>query len=179
MVLHICDLGCCRRGSRVAPAPLDSAQKVQAALQGRQHREAQMALERRALTGADASTSGYPFTCCCDCSLWLCLKDMVLLLLLILVVSERHGVVVTAHLALSENMMLYLLLILAVSERLVLSLPSFWLCLRDIVLSLLLILITAHKGSPSCLCHRWMSRELLSSCIPTCTSHLCSSLGLS
>ena len=48
----------CRRGSRVAPAPLDSAQKVQAALQARQHREAQMALERRALTGADASTSG-------------------------------------------------------------------------------------------------------------------------
>ncbi|DBA97960.1 TPA: Cell division cycle protein 27 [Trebouxia sp. C0006] len=47
-----------RRGSRVAPAPLDSAQKVQAALQARQHRETQMALERRALTGATASTSG-------------------------------------------------------------------------------------------------------------------------
>ncbi len=48
-----------RRGSRVAPAPLDSAQKVQAALQARQHRETQMALERRALTGATASTSGH------------------------------------------------------------------------------------------------------------------------
>ena len=51
-----------RRGSRVAPAPLDSAQKVQAALQARQHREKQMALERRALTGATASTSGHHLT---------------------------------------------------------------------------------------------------------------------
>ena len=48
-----------RRGSRVAPAPLDSAQKVQAALQARQHRETQMALDRRAVTGATASTSGH------------------------------------------------------------------------------------------------------------------------
>lgn len=44
----------------MAPAPLDSAQKVQAAVQARQQqqREAQLALERRALTGANASTSG-------------------------------------------------------------------------------------------------------------------------
>lgn len=50
----------CRRGSRVAPAPLDSGQKVQAALQARQQREAQLALQRRTLTGANASTSGPP-----------------------------------------------------------------------------------------------------------------------
>ena len=42
----------------MAPAPLDSAQKVQAAVQARQQREAQLALERRTLTGAKASTSG-------------------------------------------------------------------------------------------------------------------------
>ena len=48
----------CRRGSRVAPAPLESAQKVQAAVQARQQREAQLALQRRTLTGANASTSG-------------------------------------------------------------------------------------------------------------------------
>lgn len=47
-----------RRGSRVAPAPLDSASKVQAAVQARQHKEAQMAIERRAVTGSTASPSG-------------------------------------------------------------------------------------------------------------------------
>lgn len=49
---------CCRRGSRVAPAPLDSASKVQAAVQARQHKEAQMAIERRAMASSNASTSG-------------------------------------------------------------------------------------------------------------------------
>ena len=48
----------CRRGSRVAPAPLDSASKVQAAVQARQHKEAQMALDRRTLASSNASTSG-------------------------------------------------------------------------------------------------------------------------
>lgn len=58
--LNVCVDGpdVCRRGSRVAPAPLDSASKVQAAVQARQHKEAQMAIERRAVTGSTASPSG-------------------------------------------------------------------------------------------------------------------------
>ena len=63
----------CRRGSRVAPAPQDSASKVQAAVQARQQREAQLALERRALTHANASTSGRP-----ACPLQYCRKACLL-----------------------------------------------------------------------------------------------------